>query len=143
MRCLKCNTEVTDDMLRKAGYIKVDEGDVREILNIVILGALELKINKEENKALVFTCCGKPDKPIETRGLCPHCNNENVEVVNLWKYNLALAIIQAGYIRKDSINSELLEACQTAREYLRFNKGNGSVVFDKLEQAITKAEEGI
>ena len=67
-------------------------GDEGEIQKIVILGALETKINKEENKVFVFICCGKPGKKIETRGLCPHCNKENVEVVNLWKYDLAKAI---------------------------------------------------
>ena len=35
---------------------------------------------------------------------------------------------------------ELLEASKLARDYLRFNQGNASPIFDKLEQAIAKAE---
>ena len=65
---------------------------VEKILEIVILGALETKINKKVSKAFVFICCGKPRKKIENRGLCPHCLKENTEVVNLWKFNLAKAI---------------------------------------------------
>ena len=37
---------------------------------------------------------------------------------------------------------ELLEACKEAERYLRFNKGNGSVAYDKVAQAIAKAERG-
>ena len=71
---------------------KKTEPSMSKILETVILGALETKINKKENKALVFICCGKPRKNIENRGLCPHCLEENTEVVNLWKFNLAKEI---------------------------------------------------
>jgi len=63
-----------------------------EILRITIENALELNITKKENQALVFTCCGKPIQDIRTSGLCPHCLEENTEVVELWKYKLAKAI---------------------------------------------------
>jgi len=64
----------------------------KEILRITIENTLKLNIAKKENRALVFTCCGKPIKDIRTSGLCPHCLAENTEVVELWKYNLAKAI---------------------------------------------------
>lgn len=34
----------------------------------------------------------------------------------------------------------LLEACIEAKNYLRFNKGNASRIYDKLEKAIASAE---
>ena len=64
----------------------------KEVLRITIENTLKLNIAKKENRALVFTCCGKPIKDIRTSGLCPHCLAENTEVVELWKYNLAKAI---------------------------------------------------
>jgi hypothetical protein len=41
--------------------------------------------------------------------------------------------------KNEKIN-ELLEVCKEARNYLQFNKGNASPIFDKVNQAITKAE---
>ena len=35
---------------------------------------------------------------------------------------------------------ELLEACKKAKDYLQFNKGNSSPIYDELVQVIAKAE---
>jgi hypothetical protein len=60
--------------------------------NIIIPKCLRSITGKKEREKYVFICCGGEGKPIRTKGLCPHCNSENTEVVNNWKYSLAKAI---------------------------------------------------
>lgn len=59
-----------------------------EIKSLVIANTLKRNIESDKNQALVFKCCGNIGKAIENRGLCPHCNKEVTEVINLWKYKL-------------------------------------------------------
>ncbi len=99
------NFDVSDDYAKGQIDLRTEIGeksielDVEKILRTVILNALETKINKTENKTFVFVCCGKLSKKIELRGQCPHCNKENTEVINLWKYDLAQAIVKADIIK--------------------------------------------
>jgi hypothetical protein len=64
----------------------------RLLKNIIIPKCLRSITGKKEREKYVFICCGGEGKPIRTKGLCPHCNSENTEVVNNWKYSLAKAI---------------------------------------------------
>ena len=43
-------------------------------------------------------------------------------------------------VNRYNLHSDLLEVCKEARDYLRFNKGNASPIFDKLEEIITKTK---
>ncbi len=51
-------------------------------------------------------------------------------------YSGEMAIAKAQLAKDDARIEALIEACQEARDYLRFNKGNASTIFDKLEQAL-------
>ncbi len=84
--CGKCNKPIKELQVNK-----IDEG---ELQRLVIENCLSSMINKKKNQEYVNVCCGKPMKKIETKGQCPHCNEQNTEVINLWKYNLAKALIQ-------------------------------------------------
>ena len=69
---------------------------IDEVMLLVRDNTLQRILENKDNQVLVFKCCGRIGKPIETTGLCPHCNKENTEVVNKWKYDLAHALWQAG-----------------------------------------------
>ena len=79
----------------KASEVKPKPLSEQRIEEIVIAGALKLNLEKEENQILVFKCCGKKGKAIETRGQCPYCNAQNIELVNLWKFDLIKTIYNA------------------------------------------------
>ncbi len=68
---------------------KLNIGKIKEM---VILNTLETVISSKKNQKFVFVCCGKPMKDIETPGSCPHCWEENTQVMELWKFKLAKAI---------------------------------------------------
>ena len=51
-------------------------------------------------------------------------------------YSGEMAIAKAQLAKDDTRIEALIEACKEARDYLRFNKGNASPIFDKLEQAL-------
>ncbi len=79
----------------KASEVKPKPLSEQRIEEIVIAGALKLNLEKEENQILVFKCCGKKGKAIETRGQCPYCNAQNIELVNLWKFDLIKTMYNA------------------------------------------------
>ena len=77
-------------------YLEGEIGEMvseSEINQTVRDGTLRRILDDKDNQTLVFFCCGGIGKPIEDRGLCPHCKTENVEVVNKWKYDLAKALV--------------------------------------------------
>jgi Zn finger protein HypA/HybF involved in hydrogenase expression len=81
----QCHEQFTKEIKKRA--------DVERLLkNIIIPKCLRSITGKKEREKYVFICCGGEGKPIRTKGLCPHCNSENTEVVNNWKYSLAKAI---------------------------------------------------
>ena len=51
-------------------------------------------------------------------------------------YSGEMAIAKAQLAKDEAHIEALIEACKEARDYLRFNKGNASPIFDKLEQAL-------
>ena len=69
--------------------------DVKKMQFLIVINTYEASINSKENQELVFSCCGKSMKDIETKGLCPWCNAENTEVIKRWKRILAQAIADA------------------------------------------------
>ena len=52
---------------------------IDEVMLLVRDNTLQRILENKDNQVLVFKCCGRIGKPIETTGLCPHCNKENTE----------------------------------------------------------------
>ncbi len=77
----------------------MERPNIDEIKEVVISNTLQTVISSKVNQKLVFVCCGKPMRDIETPTSCPHCWEDNTQVMKLWKFNLVKAI--AKMIEKD------------------------------------------
>jgi rubrerythrin len=87
----ECFNDAVDKEIENLQSNKKEWAESLGMLGTIKMGAL--RSIRENKKDYVFMCCGNTGKPIEDRGLCPHCKAENTEVITRWKYELYQSII--------------------------------------------------